>query len=118
MINPSFISENINNDFEILINSKKRISFEFQNLGKLSNLAFPLFLLLLVKKFMSIKKIILKIPKLSLNKNNIDYKDEKDIYSDEYAMVLGNIEWLFQNLLEVEIDFSIGNKSYFDKYLH
>jgi hypothetical protein len=116
MINPSFISENINNDFEILINSKKRISFEFQNLGKLSNLGFPLFLLLLVKKFMSIKKIILKIPKLSLNKNNIDYKDEKDIYSDEYAMVLGNIEWLFQNLLEVEIDFSIGNKSYFDKY--
>jgi len=66
---------------------------------------------------MTIKKLTITIPKNLKNNgsnNNTNTNNPNNII-DNYAILLLNLEWLFQNLLEIEIDFGVGSKSQFDK---
>ena len=127
-----FMVEKKNDDFNIQINQSKTTDFEVANLSKSSkNLNkvttkhkmvefkfkdiklenksdFPAEMKCLIKKFATIKNL-----KISINNKNEKNKIEKynlDLNNIQNTIfILYNSEWLFQNLLEIEIDLSNDN---------
>ena len=84
------------------------IKFKFVDIKKEKKKSLPAEMRCLIKKFSIIKKL-----KLSLNNNNHNKSDKNleefnpsltDIQN--IIIILYNSEWLFQNLLEIEIDLS------------
>ena len=128
-------SMNIMNDIGVIDynNSSKNLSrlnkyfreekiseFQFKELKEDKNEILPVEMRLLLKKFTIVKKV-----KLTINNNNKDNKkkkkesfklDENDIQNN--ILVLFNLDWLFQNLLELEVDLSSEDllKSQLDVY--
>ena len=90
---------------------QKILEFQFKEFKEDKKELLPPEMQLLIKKFSTIKKI-----KLTINDNE-DYKNKKanklfqldsnDIQNN--ILVLFNLDWLFQNLLELEVDLSNEN---------
>ena len=123
----SIISNNSNNNINSNINIKDfnnstkdiskliktfkeqtRLEFEFKEFKEDKKELLPVEMRLLIKKFTTIKKI-----QLTLNDNDFDFKNSSkknielnpnDIQNN--ILVLFNVDWLFPNLLELEVDLS------------
>ena len=87
---------------------EKILEFQFKELKEEKKEILPIEMRLLLKKFSVVKKV-----KLTINNNNSDNKkkkkenfklDSNDIQNN--ILVLFNLDWLFQNLLELEVDLS------------
>ena len=86
------------------------LEFQFKELKEDKKEILPAEMRLLIKKFSIIKKI-----KLTINDNESNKKcknepfqlDSNDIQNN--ILVLFNLDWLFQNLLELEVDLSNEN---------
>lgn len=109
-------------NFSHIVHSKKNVFVEYKKEEEFYSYGIPIYLILLVQKLLTVKKITITIPrsyiearKESTSSLNGSEKTHKDNMIDNYAIVLLNIEWLFQNLLEIDIDFGVGSKSRFDK---
>ena len=123
----SNIHNNINNDevdAKDYNNSTKNISkliksfkeqsileFEFKDFKEEKKELLPVEMRLLIKKFTTIKKI-----QLTLNDNDSDFIKNKKKYLElspndiqNNILVLFNLDWLFPNLLELEVDLSNEN---------
>ncbi len=100
-------SEFFKTNFPNILNSSKCIYLEYKNEKEFNSHGLPIFLILLVQKLMFIKKLTITIPNNSKNNNNL---------IENYIIILQNLDWLFQNLLEIEIDFGIGCKRTFDEF--
>lgn len=119
-LNFSNASEFFKFNFSHIINSKKNIYVEYKSDKEFDKYGIPIYFILLAQKLMTIKKLTITIPKnlknngSNNNNNNFNYNNNNSTI-DNYAIILLNLEWLFQNLLEIEIDFGVGSKSQFDK---
>ena len=90
---------------------QKILEFQFKEFKEDKNELLPAEMRLLIKKFSTIKKI-----KLTINGNE-DNNNKKinnlfELGSDDIQnniLVLFNLDWLFQNLLELEVDLSNEN---------
>ena len=101
-------AKNLSNFSKILKPNNNLIKFKFVDIKKEKKKSLPAEMRCLIKKFSIIKKF-----KLSLNNKNHKKSDKN---SEEFApsltdiqniiIILYNSEWLFQNLLEIEIDLS------------
>ena len=101
-------AKNLSNFSKILERNNNLIKFKFVDIKKEKKKSLPAEMRCLIKKFSIIKKF-----KLSLNNKNHKKSDKN---SEEFApsltdiqniiIILYNSEWLFQNLLEIEIDLS------------
>ena len=84
---------------------KKILVFEYKDIKSEKKKKLPTEMRCLIKKFSTIKNLKLSInDKTSQNKTdefNLDIKDIQNI-----IIILYNTEWLFQNLLEIEMDLS------------
>ena len=84
---------------------KRIIEFKFRDIKEEKKKNLPAEMRCLIKKFTTIKNL-----KLSINENKSQNKleelnlDRNDIQN--FIIILYNSEWLFQNLLEIEIDLS------------
>ena len=85
---------------------KKILEFQFKELKEEKKELLPVEMRLLLKKFSIVKKV-----KLTLNNNDINHKkneifklDSNDIQNN--ILVLFNLDWIFPNLLELEVDLS------------
>ena len=101
-------AKNLSNFSKILERNNNLIKFKFVDIKKEKKKSLPAEMRCLIKKFSIIKKL-----KLSLNNNNHNKSDKNleefnpsltDIQN--IIIILYNSEWLFQNLLEIEIDLS------------
>lgn len=117
-LNLSHASEFFKLNFSHIVNSKKNIYVEYKKEREFHRFGIPIYLILLVQKLMTIKKITITIPKNLKNNggtNNTNNNNWNNLI-DNYAILLLNLDWLFQNLLEIEIDFGVGKKKFFDKH--
>ena len=84
---------------------KKTIFFQFKDIKEEKKNNLPAEMRCLIKKFSTIKNL-----KLSINNNKSSNKLEEfnldSIDIQNIIIILYNSEWLFQNLLEIEIDLS------------
>lgn len=121
-LNFSNASEFFKLNFSHIINLNKKIYVEYKNEKYFYEYGVPIYLILLVQKLMTIKKLTIKIPKKYKSNPQIEKNYVKGLNSlnnyiiDNFSIVLLNIEWLFQNLLEIEIDFCVGSNLNFDKF--
>ena len=87
------------------------LEFQFKELKEDKKEILPAEMRLLIKKFSIIKKIKLtlndKENNCKKNKNETFQLDSNDIQNN--ILVLFNLDWLFQNLLELEVDLSNEN---------
>lgn len=84
---------------------EKVIEFQFKEFKEDKKEILPAEMKLLIKKFTTVKKLILT---LNNNNTNEEFKIEpNDIQNN--ILVLFNLDWLFQNLLELEVDLSNEN---------
>ena len=113
-------------------NKKDKIMYEFKEQKKDKNLPFPIEMLILKRKFDTIKKLklIVSYSRSKKDKNifdsssfsdkpgsgmNISFSSncsEKNLRKDDVQnniFVLLNLRWLFPNLIEIEIDLSNDN---------
>ena len=113
-------------------NKKDKIMYEFKEQKKDKNLPFPIEMLILKRKFDTIKKLklIVSYSRSKKDKNifdsssfsdkpgsgmNISFSSncsEKNLRKDDVQnniLVLLNLRWLFPNLIEIEIDLSNDN---------
>ena len=84
---------------------ERHVEFQFKEFKEDKKEILPAMMRLLIRKFTTVSKI-----KLTLNNNNVneEFKIEpKDIQNN--ILVLFNLDWLFQNLLELEVDLSNEN---------
>jgi len=114
-LNFSNASEFFKFNFSNIINSKKNIFVEYKNEKEFDRYGIPIYLILLAQKLMTIKKLTITIPKNLKNNGSSNNNTNLNSTIDNYAITLINLEWLFQNLLEIEIDFGVGSKNHFDK---
>lgn len=107
-----FWTKDYNNSTKIIsklsktFKEEKILEFQFKELKEEKKELLPVEMRLLLKKFSIVKKV-----KLTLNNNDINHKnneifklDSNDIQNN--ILVLFNLDWLFQNLLELEVDLS------------
>ena len=86
------------------------LEFQFKELKEDKKEILPTEMRLLIKKFSIIKKI-----KLTINDNESNKKFKKEPFQldsndiQNNILVLFNLDWLFQNLLELEVDLSNEN---------
>ena len=90
---------------------QKALEFQFKEFKEDKKEILPAEMQLLIKKFSIIKKI-----KLTINDKDSNFKNKKNeafqIDSNDIQnniLVLFNLDWLFQNLLELEVDLSNEN---------
>ena len=88
-----------------IVERNKTIQFEFKDIGREKKKNLPAEMRCLIKKFTTVKNL-----KLSIN-NNMSNNQFQGFHPDitdiqNIIIVLYNSEWLFQNLLEIEIDLS------------
>ena len=104
----TLVDKNTFNSAKILCKTfkeEKHIEFQFKEFKEDKKEILPAMMRLLIRKFTTVSKI-----KLTLNNNNVneEFKIEpKDIQNN--ILVLFNLDWLFQNLLELEVDLSNEN---------
>ena len=92
--------------FNKILKPIKLVEFKFIDIKKEKKKSLPSEMRCLIKKFSIIKKL-----KLSLNNNNTSHTKTEEFSFDlidiqNIIIILYNSEWLFQNLLEIEIDLS------------
>ena len=89
---------------------QKIVEFVFKEFKEDKNEILPAEMRLLIKKFSTVNKI-----KLTLNDNTNNNNDSNKIFNldsndiQNNILVLFNLNWLFQNLLELEVDLSNEN---------
>jgi hypothetical protein len=104
-------SKNLENDNKEI----KELVFEFQETKEEKRRKLPTEMRCLIKKFGTVKNLKLSI-------NDKIFQDEKDEFNfdikdiQNIIIVLYNTEWLFQNLVEIEMDLS--NYNLFTKQLN
>ena len=97
-------SDFFKNHFPNYTNTDNTIFLENKDEKKFYSYGIPIYLVLLIQKFQSIKKLIISFPK----------NFEKENLYEKYAIFFLNVDWLFKNLIEIEIDFGQGTKKKFD----
>ena len=89
---------------------EKIFEFQFKEFKEDKKEPMPAEMKLLIKKFTTVNKIKLILNDDNYNKNCLNNNfnlDSNDIQN--YILVLFNLNWLFQNLLELEVDLSNEN---------
>ena len=87
--------------------NQKTLVFEFKDIKSEKKRKLPSEMRCLIKKFTTVKNL-----KLLINNNNKTNQDTSEEYNlditdiQNIIIILFNTEWLFQNLLEIEIDLS------------
>ena len=95
--------------------------YKFKTLASDKREPIPIEMIILIQKFKKIRKLILNIDRSvksnntedNLNAGNSSNSSSDSIFSQSdilnYIFVLSNIEWLFSDLLELEVDLSNDN---------